>query len=704
MNTYEPILYLKNPKLLSYVYLDSNIKETNLNSVNHSLLFTQNDKPNDLSYKSIDFIRGKNNKSRQKKKQKGNLYIDDDLLAVKNKSIPKNTNLPSFAHNLKSLKNKKIKDENVKIDKNLIGKLDKANKRIYLDNLLTVQDLSSKLGVTCADIIKCLFLKGISVTINQLLDISISTLVAEHYSFCVLKRDLTSDMSEINTRRSQLGRLRAPIVTLLGHVDHGKTALMKAIKQDAYLSQEAGSITQSIGSYEVCVDNDSVNNKIIFLDTPGHEAFTDMRRRGADITDLVLLVVSADDGLKPQTIEAINYIRSRNLPFIVAINKIDKPEASVNKVKKQLSNQGIVDNGHNIIGVSAVSGENISLLLSFIIKLSKAQNLKSDPSLPAQGIVLEAYLNKQKGPVAQLLIQNGTLAVGDIVLAGSSYGKVKAIFNNVNQKTQFVESVALVEILCFAEVPVAGLSFLVVENEKIAKALANQYTSVNYPVALNSRISLDDGKSQHLKIVKQVNLIIKTNAQGSIGAIIYTLSKLPQEKIQLNLLSVASGEVSLKDIELASVSNSLILAFGLNVSSGILHYAKKKGVSINVFSVIYDLIDYIENYMLRFVNQDYEKQILGLAEVKSLFIVNKHSVAGCFIKSGKLQKKSYFQLQRSGQNIYSGLIDSLKKVKDDVDELAEGNDCGVMCKDYSLWQIGDLLQCYDLKPLVKTLQ
>lgn len=711
MNKYESILRLTCPKLLSNTVNFSNMANGKAaigvkDQPSQSAFVHQTIDNSSLHYKSVDALDGKKNKLRQKKKVKNRSSAEKDMSRTKHQILHSLDSI-NFARSAKNVKSKQdIKNDHLKSVEQLNEH--EAVNEIHLSDLLTVNELAGKLNIPSADIIKWLFLQGISVTINQLLDVSISTLVAEHYSFSVLKKRVVSEMATSNIPASQNGRSRAPVVTLLGHVDHGKTTLLQAIRQDDCLIQEAGNITQSIGSYEIQVENKGPGSKLIFLDTPGHEAFTDMRKRGASITDLALLVVSADDGLKPQTIEAINYVKASNLPFLVAINKIDKPEANISKVKDQLLDFNIQDGGmgknSNIVPVSALTGQNIDLLLSCITALSKAQNLKSDPSIGAEGIILEAHLDKRKGPVAQLLVRNGTLRVGDILLAGNLYGKVKAITSSLNQKMTSIESAALADVLCFTEVPSPGLFFKTVSSEKKAKTLAATYIKSNAFTALNARISLDDVTQKHPKtIIKQLNLIIKTSSQGSIDAITYALSRLPQEKVQVNLLLVASGEVSLKDVELAYASNSLIAVFSLNISSTILQAAEKRAVNIQAFSIIYDLIDSIKSYMLEFVDLDYEKQILGYAEVKDLFAINKWIVAGCFIKNGKLKKESCFQVKRSGQIIYTGLIDSLKRLKDDVDEVSEGNECGVMCRKYSMWEIGDLLECYNLKPLEKTL-
>jgi len=712
MNKYEPILYLKSPKLINNIIIDScdNPIPVNLADIIKNPQYDNKpEKKNKENHKNIDFIEAKNKKKKNKKKIRNKVYVDKNLSDLKEELDINEVKSISFVRNSKNIKNKRNEKEKVIVESNAIVENKNPSNDIFLNDLLTVQELSAKLNISSTDIIKWLFLQGISVTINQLLDISISTLVAEHYSFNVIKDYILSDPVIENKINNQSGQLRAPVITLLGHVDHGKTTLLRSIKKDKFLSEESGDITQDIGAYEVFIDNFNHTDKLIFLDTPGHEAFISMRERGADITDIVVLVVSADDGLKPQTKEAIKNIKSRNLPFIVAINKIDKPEANVEKVKKQLIEFNISDKdiyGNNIIiGLSALNNINIDLLLSTLINLSKNLNLKSDASASAEGTIVEAYLNKRRGPVAQLLVQNGTLHVGDILVAGNCYGKVKAMHNSINKKVDNIKSTALVDILCFTEVPLAGLTFQVVDNEKSARFLTNEYKDCkNQASLLNNRISLDDiKKGGEKRIVRKVNLIIKTNTQGSIDAITRTLTTLPQEKVQLNLLLLGCGEVSLKDIDLAYASNSIILVFNLSIASNILSYSDQKNISVKKFNVIYDLIDYIKQYMLQFVDLDYEKNILGYAEVKNLFTVNKKVIAGCFVKEGKLKKNAYFQIKRLNKNIHQGSIDSLKRVKEDVDAVYSNNDCGIMCLDFSEWEVNDLLECYDMKALEKTL-
>ena len=711
MNKHEFILYLKSPKLVSDIVQDINLKQSavRLDSVVDQPIYSaKSEKKGKLNYKSIDLIENKKTKSKQKKKLRNKLYINKNISNINEELDINDLNGLTFTRNSKNLKGKKLSRTKNSSDSDIHNDASDT-KDVYLEDLLTVQQLAIKLHISTTEIIKWLFLQGVSVTINQSLDISISTLVAQYYSFNVLKQNPNSNVIINQRTEKQEGELRAPVITLFGHVDHGKTTVLKAIRQDHRLIREAGSITQSIVCYEVLIDTYANVNKLIFLDTPGHEAFINMRERGAEISDIAVLVVSADDGLKPQTIEAINYIQSKKIPFVVAINKVDKLDADTNKVKKQLLEFNVSDydvcGNQIIIPVSALTRENIDFLLSSLINLSKSLQLKSDKLKHAEGTILDAHLDKRRGPVAQLLVQSGTLYTGDIIVSGNLYGKVKAIHNGLNEKVKCLESTALAYVLCFAEVPEVGLSFEVVNDEKSAKIMVSKNNHINtYMSLLNNRISLEDIGQKAVKcIIKQVNFIVKTNSQGSIGAIVHTLSKLPQEKVQINLLFVSSGEVSFKDVSLSSTSNSIILTFDLNTPTNILRFAEKMGVTIKQFSVIYDLIDYVKQHMLKFVDVDYEKKILGYAQVKNIFGINQGVVAGCLIQNGKLKRNAYFQIKRKNKNIYIGLLDSLKKIKEDVDELFAGNECGVLCKEYHSWEIEDILECYELKPLEKTL-
>lgn len=713
----ESTLYLKNPKLLSDTLRLSNSHEIEteytqfFNIPSHNL---KNEKRNKAVSKDFAFAEAKKGKSRHKKKAKIN--FNKNSSSISNDPELNNPKNSFIFRGHKSLRAKKNSRKNMGDNANSVqshqqtSDLDNIAKKLYLNSLLTIKELAIKLNVPSADIVKWLFLQGISATINQVLDLSVLTLIAKHYSFVIVKQEEKNSLNIRDNKKPANGRLRAPVIVLLGHADHGKTSLLQAIVSNYDSSrQKLSNITQSIGSYEILVNNYSNIKKIIFLDTPGHEAFVSMRTRNINIADLAILVVSADDGLKSQTIEAINHIKARNLPFLVVINKVDKPEACVDKVKDQLATYDIYDrNTDNVdfmIQVSAATGHNIDLLLSTIIDLSISKQFRSDPLQTAEGIVLEAGLSKKKGPVAQLLIQSGTMRLGDIVVAGNIYGRVKAITNSLSQKVSSIESTSLAEVLCFASVPLVGLKFNTVNNEKMAKSLVAQSSVSNdFTGVLNTRVFLNKNNAQDSRrFVKQVNIVIKTDKQGFISPIVYALSQIRQEKVKINLLSAASGPISLKDIQFASTSGSIILAFNLAISSHIAQNAEDANIVIQSFNVIYDLIDYVTNYMLAFVEVDYRKHVLGHAIVKNLFLVNQSSVAGCLILDGKLKRQAYFDLKRANSIVHTGVIDSVRRTKDDVDEVLAGNECGIVCKSYCSWEVDDSLEIYELQPLEKVL-
>ena len=716
IDMYESILFLKNPKLL-YDLTENSAKSLPIQipSIINSSYSIKNEKKNKSNFKVSDTVENKKNKLKQKKKIRSKIYIDKGF-SDNNEDIELNdVNVLPFLRPSKNLKSKKqnknkviaaLSNNDVQNMTDIVSvQASNPLKHIYLENLLTVQELSERLSITSTQIIKWLFLQGIPVTINQILDVSISTLVAEHYDFVVLREKSEYSNVSVNHQKLSKGRSRSPVVTILGHVDHGKTTLLNVIRQNNKLNKEIGNITQAIGSYEVLLDDEQKTKKIIFLDTPGHQAFISIRRRGADITDLVILVVAADDGLKPQTIEAIEHIQKRDLPFIVAINKIDKVEANIDQIKKQLSRFNITSNNVPIVGVSALTGENIDTLLSNLIVLSEAQNLQSDPCGVVEGMILDAYLDKQRGPVAKLLIQNGTLAIGNVIITGNTYGKVKAIVNSIGSKVKTIESNALAEVLGFPSVPDVGLSFKVVNNEKEARVFVSNLTNVKPTLnSFNNRRGLDIIDSYGQKsILKQIKLIIKTDVQGTIDPIINALSQVSQDKVQVNIISIVVGSVSLKDIQLAYASSSIILVFNLNIPSAILGSAKSLGVVVKQFNVIYDLIDYIKKYMLTFVEVQYKKEIIGHAEVKSVFVINNGVVAGCFVLDGKLKKNNYLSITRNGKIVYSGLLSSLKRGKINVDEVLSGYECGLICQDYNMWEINDQIEAYINEPLEKSL-
>lgn len=446
----------------------------------------------------------------------------------------------------------------------------------------------------------------------------------------------------------------------------------------------------------------SAIEKLVFLDTPGHEAFSSMRLRGAQVSDIAILLVAADDGLRPQTIEVINYIMESQIPYIVAINKIDKEDLNITKIREQLASHNIIDQnwGGNstIVEISALTNKNIDLLLNQICELSNKLSLTSDIKSLAQGTIVESYLDKQVGAIANIVIRNGVLKVGDTIVSGSMYGRIKAITNSCGSKIDYATASSVVNIFGFPSIPEAGLDFQIVQTEKNSKHAISQYINKykrsNITKLLNKRITLDS--FSHKSRLKQVNLIIKGDTQGSIEAIINSLSQIPQEKVQINILSATSGCISRKDIDLAIASKSVLIGFNTPLESSICKLATKLGINLKNFAVIYDLLDYVKQYMLNLMDVEYDKVEIGEATIKTVFNVNKGIVAGCIINQGKLKKNAHIIIYREQKLIYTGTLDSLKQMKDDIDEVIEGNECGVMCNNYNDFIKDDTIKAYEL--------
>nr|YP_010985985.1 translation initiation factor IF-2 [Grateloupia asiatica]WOL36903.1 translation initiation factor IF-2 [Grateloupia asiatica] len=730
MTSKEELLVLKHPKI---IYMPAKVNKTGrqqsmkvndtIPSVDQENLpaGSKFDKRNKVSVKQDDITEARKDKVKFKKKLRNKIAINkNDLILVKNsdevlsedsldialikqprnnkhrKKIKSKQN--AFEYTLQDSENRSVDSE---IDKNII-----------IDSPLSIQELAIKLNIPEAEIITGLFLKGISVTINQVIDIPMATEVAINYDFNVLNSVSSTNSNYVKPDDDSISDKiikRPPVITILGHVDHGKTTLLDAIRSSDLVKQEVGGITQAIAGYEVNWSYNSLTEKLIFLDTPGHEAFSSMRLRGAQVTDIVLLVVAADDGLKPQTIESIKYIKNHNLSCIVAINKIDKPDINIFKVKEELAQHDILgeDWGGDIpiIEISALLGKNIDILLSNICLLSELKELKANPFQLAQGTILEANLDKTKGPVANIIVQNGTLKVGDIIISHNVYGKVKAIINSLGVKVEQAKPSSIVELWGFSSVPQAGAAFSVVNSEKEAKQLINKNRKINdnYSIykSLNSRVTLDT-YNKRAKL-KQLNLIIKADTQGSIEAIINSLSQIPQEKVQINIIAASSGNISDTDIDLAMTSNSLVIAFNSNIPLHLASTAEKLNMILCSFSIIYDLLDYIKSYMLDLIEPEYEKQLIGTAIVQTVFDINKGSVAGCLVSTGKLKQDAAISVYRQNQIVYDGFLNSLKRIKDNVTEVSVDNECGVMCKDYHLWQKQDIIKAYELKQKTKVL-
>ena len=582
---------------------------------------------------------------------------------------------------------------------------------------LTVQDLAEKLGVESSEIIKSLFFKGIIATVTQSLDLSTIEAVAEEFGVPVLEDDVeeaaakTVEMIEA----SDLAHLirRPPVVTVMGHVDHGKTSLLDAIRKTRVAAGEAGGITQHIGAYQVEVEHGGETRKLTFLDTPGHEAFTAMRARGTKVTDIAVLVVAADDGVRPQTLEAISHARAAKVPIVVAINKIDKEGASPDRVKQELSGQELVaeDWGGStvMVPVSAIKAENIDKLLEMILLVSEVEDLQANPDRMARGTVIEAHLDKAKGPVATLLIQNGTLRTGDVVAAGPVLGKVRAMVDDTGKRVKAAGPSYAVEALGFSEVPTAGDEFEVYPDEKAARAVVGDRASEARATRLaqqmaSRRVSLASMSGQASEgELKELNLILKADVQGSVEAILGSLEQLPQGEVQVRVLLSAPGEITETDVDLAAASGAVIVGFNTSMAPGAKRAADATGVDVRDYDVIYKLLEDIQLAMEGLLEPELVEEPLGEAEVRAVFTIGKSAVAGCYVTTGKLQRNCKARVWRGKEKVFEGDLDSLRRNKDDVKEVATGFECGVACDRFSSWQEGDRIEAFKLVTQRRTL-
>ena len=582
---------------------------------------------------------------------------------------------------------------------------------------LTVQELADRLGVDSSEIIKSLFFKGIIATVTQTLDLSAIETVSDEFGVPVLEDDVeaaaakTVDMIE----ESDLAHLirRPPVVTVMGHVDHGKTSLLDSIRKTRVTAGEAGDITQHIGAYQVEVPHAGEQRKITFLDTPGHEAFTAMRARGTKVTDVAVLVVAADDGVRPQTLEAISHARAAKVPIVVAINKIDKEGASADRVKQELSSHELVaeDWGGNtvMVPVSAIKGENIDKLLEMILLVTEVEDLQANPDRMAKGTVIEAHLDKAKGPVATLLIQNGTLHTGDVLAAGPILGKVRAMVDDNGKRVKEAGPSYAVEALGFSEVPTAGDEFEVYPDEKSARAVVGDRATEARATRLaqqmaSRRVSLASMSGQASEgELKELNLILKADVQGSVEAILGSLEQLPREEVQVRVLLSAPGEVTETDVDLAAASGAVIVGFNTSMAPGAKRAADATGVDVRDYDVIYKLLEDIQMAMEGLLEPELVEEVLGEAEVRAVFTIGKSAVAGCYVTNGKLQRNCKVRVWRGKEKVYEGDLDSLRRGKDDQKEVATGFECGIGCDRFANWQEGDRVEAYKLVTQRRTL-
>lgn len=575
---------------------------------------------------------------------------------------------------------------------------------------INVKDLAIKLQEKPSVLIKMLMGMGVMAGINQALEEKLVNTICEKFGFKV-KVALGAEELALQVHQepdpAELLKPRSPIVTFMGHVDHGKTSLLDTIRKTKVAESEHGGITQHIGAYRVSLPQ----GEISFLDTPGHEAFTAMRARGASVTDIVVLVVAADEGIMPQTKEAIDHARAAGVPIVVAVNKIDKPGANIDRVKKQLSEFDLraEDWGGKtvVVGVSAKTGEGIDALLEMILLEAQMLELKANPKRPAKGIALEAKITKGRGVVATLLVQNGTLHLNENILVGKYYGRVRALFNDRGQPvTQACPSFA-VEILGLNGVPEAGEQFFIIEDEKKARELALMREEKERQEHLNAphRISLEDLYSEIKEgKLKELKLIIKADVQGSLEAIRETLNKLNVSEIKLSIIHDAAGTINQSDVILAVASNALILGFNITADAQAKELAAKQGIDIRTYNIIYELANDIKAALEGMLEPKLKKIFIGKAEIRKVLKLSRAgTVAGCYVSKGKIMRTSLATLLRNGEAVFEGKVSSLRRFKDDVREVQEGFECGITLGGFDALMEGDIIEAYEVEKIARKL-
>jgi len=586
---------------------------------------------------------------------------------------------------------------------------DEEEKIIEIDDTITVKELSEKIGKSSTEVIKQLIFMGVMAAINQEIDFSTAEKLGEKFNVILMKKERDIDkeaveQEEDDDNEENLDK-KPPVVTVMGHVDHGKTSLLDAIRKSKVTTHEAGGITQHIGAYTVNINGE----KITFLDTPGHEAFTAMRARGAQITDIVILVVAADDGIMPQTVEAINHCKAANVPIVVAINKIDRPGANPDRVKQELTEYGITPEdwgGDTIcVPVSAHTKEGLDTLLEMVLLTAEVQELKANPNRNAKGAVIEAKLDKGRGPVATLLVQNGTLRVGDSIIVGTTYGRIRAMFDDKGKNIKSAGPSIPVEILGLSEVPSAGDRFHQVKDEKTARELADRRKQKVREEYLQSthKVSLEDLYNQIKEgKVKELNIIVKADVQGSIEALRQSLQKLSTEEVKVRVIHGAVGAITETDVSLASASNAIIIGFNVRPDSNAEKAAEKEAVDIKTYRVIYTAIEDVKSAMLGMLEPDYKENVTGKAEVRQIYKISSiGTIAGCYVLDGKIVRNSNVRIIRDGIVIFESQLASLKRFKDDAKEVPQGFECGISVEKFNDIKEGDIIETYIIEEVKK---
>ncbi|MDQ0270185.1 translation initiation factor IF-2 [Cytobacillus purgationiresistens] len=620
------------------------------------------------------------------------------------KPFNKNNNKGPFNQNNKNKNNKnknKGKQQQAPVAPPVPKKVKELPEKITFTDSLTVAELGKKLHREPSEIIKKLFMLGVMATINQDLDKDSIELIAGEYGVEVEEEIAidTTDLEVYFTEDEGAEMIERPsVVTIMGHVDHGKTTLLDSIRHTKVTAGEAGGITQHIGAYQV----EENGKKITFLDTPGHAAFTTMRARGAKITDITILVVAADDGVMPQTIEAINHAKAAEVPIIVAVNKMDKEGANPDRVMQELTEHGLVPEawgGETIfVHLSAIKGEGIDELLEMILLVGEVEEYKANPERNAMGTVIEAQLDKGRGSVATLLVQNGTLKVGDPIVVGNTFGRVRAMVNDLGRRVKVAGPSTPVEITGLNEVPQAGDRFVVLDDEKTARQVGEARASLALQAQRSekTRVSLDN-LFEHMKQgeMKDLNIVVKADVQGSAEAMTSALQKIDVEGVKVRILHTGAGAINESDITLAAAFNAIVIGFNVRPDTNAKRAADAENVDIRLHRIIYKVIEEIELAMKGMLDPEFEEKIIGQAEVRQTFKVSKiGTIAGSYITEGKITRDSGIRLIRDGVVIFEGEIDALKRFKDDAKEVATGYECGITIKNYNDVKEGDVIEAY----------
>lgn len=672
-------------KALDKKFKASQAKDTNKQNTQNNHQKSNNKKNSNDKEKQ----QSKNNSKPTKKKEQNN----------KGKQQNKNNKTNK---NQKNNKNKKNNKNNK--PQNEVAETKEMPSKITYQEGITVGELAEKLNVESAGIIKKLFLLGIMANINQSLDEETLELIADDYGV-EIEKEVVVDEEDLSIyfddETDDSDAIERPaVVTIMGHVDHGKTTLLDSIRNTKVTEGEAGGITQHIGAYQI----ENSGKKITFLDTPGHAAFTTMRARGAQVTDITILVVAADDGVMPQTIEAINHAKEAEVPTIVAVNKIDKPTANPDRVMQELTEYGLIpeDWGGDTIFVplSALSGDGIDDLLEMIGLVAEVQELKANPNKQAVGTVIEAELDKSRGPAASLLVQNGTLNVGDAIVVGNTYGRIRAMVNDLGKRIKSAGPSTPVEITGINDVPLAGDRFVVFGDEKQARRIgeARHEASVIQQRQESKNVSLDNLFEQMKQgEMKDLNVIIKGDVQGSVEALAASLMKIDVEGVNVRIIHTAVGAINESDVTLANASNGIIIGFNVRPDAGAKRAAEAENVDMRLHRVIYNVIEEIESAMKGLLDPEFEEQVIGQAEVRQTFKVSKvGTIAGSYVTEGKITRNAGVRVIRDGIVLFEGELDTLKRFKDDAKEVAQGYECGITIEKYNDLKEGDIIEAFEM--------